>query len=100
MLASEELVHRVRVVGRDSLTDELPSLGEMFGRGGQLEVVNIHHQMKLQSGVPEARSPVRDRLEPRLNEMTLAVGLPVPAGVRVPVKCQYKRAHGVLHPGP
>jgi len=54
MLASQELVKRMRVVGFDVPTDQFPSLGKVFGRTGQLEVVDINHQMQLQSGMPEA----------------------------------------------
>ena len=54
MLAAQEVPHIMGVVGLDILTDQGPTLCEVFGRPGELEVVDIDDAKELQAFMPKA----------------------------------------------
>ena len=84
--ASEVLGQRCRVVSDDSLTDKGPALRQAAEWSCHFEVVDVHHKREVQLGVVERAAPVGDCDETLREQVLLAVLLPVPPRIGVPVE--------------
>ena len=85
MVAPEIFTQRDWVLGADLLPNEPPALSEALPRPCKLEVIHVDNQKQPQSWMDVARPPRRDLREAPCNEVLVAVALPVPPRIRVPI---------------
>jgi hypothetical protein len=100
VIAAEIFAAWGRVLRLQSLAYECPALSQIVARSAHLEVVDVDNQEELEGGVPEARSPLRNRDETDGLELALTMPFPVSPTIGVPVQRKYERAYWVLHPSP
>jgi len=54
MFATGKVRRWMWIVGLDRSPDQRPTLGEVLGRAGEFEVINIYYKQHLQAWMPKA----------------------------------------------
>jgi len=97
---TQVLAKRRRVFGSNFLANQAPTFGNVAGRAGQFEVIDVDDQKQTEAIVEVTRAPCGNFGEPDLREVIMAMLFPVSPGVRMAVEGQDQGAHRVLIPFP